>query len=249
MNPNTNDHTAAKVAAIAARRAARPAWRNAHFDRQARECEARTTAKEYGRAQREAARSEGTKHCSGCDRTLPVGDFSRHKRWGLQHRCKPCMAEAARASYHRRLGQSGTGVPRGSISPDGQRKAAERIAHLTALLHGTAKGERISSQDGWEATMAELHTLWSQSGDKECVSCKAMVPPSAMLPPGPANFYPGHCRSCARIVSEGSHRAAYGPPIGPLQGPPKLLLRDNSRVTIAELARRCREREQFRWLK
>jgi hypothetical protein len=230
----------------AARRAARPAWHNAHADRVNRELDARRTSREYRKAQREAEiAAAGTKHCNGCDRTLPLTAFGTHKRQGHQSRCKPCQSAACRANYHRKLGRTGTGTPRGSVSPEQRRKASERIAHLTSLLLGTNPNERIDTQEGWDVTTAELQKLWLQAGDKECAACKQTVPPSAMRPPGLANFYPGHCRSCAKVAYEASHRATFGPLVGPLEGPPKMLMRDGSRITVAELARRHRERERF----
>jgi hypothetical protein len=107
---------------------------------------------------------------------------------------------------------------------------------------GTNPRERIANQEGWDMATAELEQLWHQSGHKRCVSCEAMVLPSRMLPPGPGNVYPWHCRSCARIASETSHRRVFGPAVGPLNGPQKIVLKDGSRITLAELARRCRER-------
>ena len=87
---------------------------------------------------------------------------------------------------------------------------------------------------------SELHSLWSQSGDKECVSCKAIVPPSAMLPPISSNFYPGKCRSCARAEYYEHSFRVYG---RLSEGPRLIPMRDGSAIPVAELARRCRERE------
>jgi hypothetical protein len=120
-----------------------------------------------------------------------------------------------------------------------QRHATERVAHLTALLMGTSPGERINSEQGWDAATSELRKLWMESGEKECVSCKAVVPPSAMLPPGPANFYPGKCRSCARAEYIESHWRVYG---RAPDGPRLIPMRDGTSITVAELARRHRQR-------
>lgn len=122
-----------------------------------------------------------------------------------------------------------------------QRKIAERVERLTAQLTGTAAGERIASEERWDKAVSELRQLWLQSGDKQCISCKAIVPPTAMLPPGPANFYPGKCRPCVSAEYAARHRQVFGtaPP-----GPPLIRLLDGSAITVAELARRVREREQ-----
>jgi hypothetical protein len=85
---------------------------------------------------------------------------------------------------------------------------------------------------------SELQSLWLQSGDKECVSCSAVVPPAAMLAPGPANFYPSRCRRCAAAECEANQLKIFGR----IAGPRPILMRDGSIITIAEFARRCRER-------
>jgi hypothetical protein len=109
---------------------------------------------------------------------------------------------------------------------------------------GTDPQERIDSEQGWTMATSELQRLWLQSGYKVCVSCEATVPPTDMQPPGPASFYPGQCRRCAHAAWEASHRATYGPLIGPLSGPRKIAMRDGTRITVADFARRVWEREQ-----
>lgn len=231
------------------RRAARPAWRNEHFDRRERELEARQRRQEYRLKQAEAkavAAANGEKQCSRCKLTLPLGSFSLEGTGKPTARCKSCAATVARERYHRKHGRSGSGTamgPRGTISPEKRREAAERIAHLTSLLMFANSNERITSQEAWNVTTSELEKLWHLSGDKECASCGAVVPSTAMRPPGPANFYTGKCNSCATEASEAAHRATYGPLIGPLPGPPKIPMLDGSRITVAEFGRRVRERQ------
>jgi hypothetical protein len=232
-----------KAEAIASRRAARPAWQNAHADRINREREARETAKEYRRAQWQAE-LVAQKQCSSCAQTLPLTSFGI-ARGKPRARCTACHNEVNRRLYYTRQGRSEIGAERGSVSPERQRKAAERIAHLTALLMGTSPGERIASEEGWDMATSELQSLWLQSGHKECVFCRAVVPPSAMLPPGPANFYPGHCRKCARQAYETETIRVFGK----VSQPRLLPMRDGTSITLGEFARRHRERGQARRLK
>jgi hypothetical protein len=255
---------ALKAEAISARRAARPAWKNAHNDRLARERQARQIAKEY----RQSLRPEG-KQCKDCGEVKPLDAFEMHPSGTPRATCRDCRAnlkaerrreaasvakaqreaakeaeqaaarEAALARRRKREDYR-KGIRKRPISPDRQREAAERIAHLTSLLMGTNPTERITSEQGWDMTTSELQRLWHQSGDKECVSCKVVVPPSAMLPPGPANFYPGRCRTCAAAQAREVHWIMFGKePAAPL-----IPMLDGSSITVATLARRVREREQ-----
>jgi hypothetical protein len=219
-------------------------WRKAHADRVNRERQARETAKVYRAEQRQRARdSEEQKQCTRCLRTLPLSSFSRMGD-RLRSACKQCDAAECRRRRRRAQGKTGSGFPRGTVSPERRREAAERIAHLVSLLNGSASGERIDNEHAWEVTVAELQRLWLQSGDKECASCSAVVPPTEMRPPGPASFYPGQCRKCAHTAWEASHRATYGPLIGPLRGAPRLRMKDGTFITVASFARRVREREK-----
>lgn len=255
-----------KAAAIAFRRANRAPWQNAHADRVHREREARRVSKEYREAQRVA---EGTKPCTSCGQALPLDQFSPSFRDRPTARCKPCSAAATRARYHADLTKARNRTRNRPVDPERERKAAERerraserlqrlsddrqrktderrrlaaerIAQLSALLRGTAEGPRISSEEQWDVTTSELHRLWLQTGDKECVSCKAIVPPTAILPPGPANFYPGKCHSCAEADVRENTLKVTGRPCEPALVP----LLDGTSITLAEFARRHREREQ-----
>jgi hypothetical protein len=124
---------------------------------------------------------------------------------------------------------------------------AERASHLIALLNGTAPGERISDVEGWDRVTAELRKVWHLSGEKQCTSCEALVPPMAMLPPGPGNFYEGQCHGCAKASYEANRRASLGIPEGhPLPGPPPIRLKDGTSITIGELARRFHAKEEAR---
>lgn len=231
--------------------------RRAHAERIQREQEARQTAKDYRRAQRaaevEALRRlgategvpEGHKRCIGCTTVLPIDSYPI-KGGKRLIRCRACLAAYNREWYHRKHGRTGSGVARGTLTPERRAEIAERLTHLTAILTGTAANERISTQEGWDVATSELLKLWHLSGDKVCVTCKETVPPEHMPPPGPANFYPGHCRRCAGIAAEGNHRRTFGPLIGPLRGSPKIPMRDGTAITVAELARRVRERQAAR---
>jgi len=224
-------------------RAARPAWRNENFDRRERELEARQRRQEYRLASRVSANE---KQCSRCDQTLPLGSFSLEVTGRPTARCKSCAATVARERYHKKLGRVGRGTARGSIDPAKRREAAERIDYLASLLKGLDPNQRLTSVGEWDVTTSELQKLWHLSGDKECASCGTVVPSTAMRPPGPANHHTGKCNACAKAASEADHRATYGPLIGPLPGPPKILLRDGTRITVTEFARRVRGREQSR---
>ena len=237
---------ALKAKAISARRAALPAWQNAHHDRLAREQQARQVAREYRRRPFRDV-PEGHRRCSKCEQVRPLDSFKpRGKAGGARHsHCKPCVNAAARARHvvkPRVYKSKPTGPTPEQLQrkADRQREAAERIAHLTSLLMGTNPTERISSEQGWDMTTSELQRLWHQSGDKECVSCNAVVPPSAMLPPGPANFYPGRCRSCAAV----QYREVQWIMFGKEPAAPLIPMLDGSSITIATFARRVREREQ-----
>ena len=240
MQTDITDERAAqlKAEAITLQRAARPAWRNEHLDRLARERNARRVTREYRPAQGEA---ESTKRCTKCHQTLPLEAFRVRRKTGVREaRCNPCLSEEARAAYYKRIGQPNSGGARGTISPARRRKAVERIARLAAQLNGTGPLERINSEDDWHMAASELRKLWLQSGDKECVLCMATVPPTAMLPPGPGNFYTGKCQSCAaKEYRESCLRAGYGEPEGLLT----IHLKDGSTITVSELARRHRQRE------
>ena len=90
-------------------------------------------------------------------------------------------------------------------------------------------------------TASELRKLWPLSGDKQCASCKAIVPPTAMLPPGPGNFYPGKCQSCAgEEVRANRLKVGCKDP----EGPRPVHLRDGTTVTIGDIARHHRELEK-----
>jgi hypothetical protein len=263
-----------KAEAIAARRAARAPWQNAHVDRINREREARRISKEFRQAEREAE-GAARKSCSACGQSLPLDSFSPAFRDRPTARCKACVAAATRDRYHRDLDKARSRTrnrparterplraserPRRTTEEREQRaaerqrianerarkqaerhrEAAERVTQLTALLMGTSPGQRITTEQGWDVAASELRRLWLESGDKVCIQCKAVVPPSAMLPPGPANFYPGKCRSCASAESRAHSERVFGPYIGPRP----ILLRDGSTITLAEFARRHRERE------
>jgi hypothetical protein len=298
VNTIPNDRAAElAAAAYAARRAARPAWRNAHSDRLAREVEARRIAKEYRAEQRKTASAH--KHCRDCDQTKPVSAFELLPSGGLRGICRDCRTaqkvaqkhraraakrespehqaelerkqrereqqqaereaakvreaeqlqaakeaewaalRAAEETRRRKRQERKRGVRKRPLSAEQQREIAERIPQLVSLLMGSHPRERLSDQKSWEATATELSKLWLQSGGKQCVACKAVVPPTKLLPPGPANFYPGHCRSCATAACNANTLRVTGkPPPGPRLIP----MKDGTAITVAEFACRVRER-------
>lgn len=240
----------------------RTAWQQAHVDRVKREQEARLRTREQRTAQREAELSGG-RQCRSCGEVLPLDCFYLFKP---RSPCKACcgdpvasrevappeplasreiappVAETAQtdqvnapAEMRRRKRR-----PR-RVSPERQRAAEERASYLAALLKGTAPGERINDAETWNSAMAELRKLWHQSGDKQCISCNAIVPPTAMLPPAPGNFYEGQCQSCAKQAFEDNRRAALSAYVR-LQEGPRVHLRDGTSISIRELAVRVMAR-------
>lgn len=235
--------------------ASRPAWQRAHAERQRREREARDIRRVYSAAKRiaEAAPippeslspSQQTPHhkrCSRCAQTLPLLQFRLAANAKPESRCKPCKVEAVRECKQRKRWAPGSSALIQRDDPEIRRQLAERVDHLAALLMGTAASERINSQERWESVTDELQNLWSRSDRRVCVGCAQSVPPQQMRPPGPANFYSGKCNACARAEREESVRRTYGPLIGPLRGPRRIPMRDGTTITVAELARRHRER-------
>lgn len=233
-------YAAKATAEIERRRAAQPAWKRAHRERLHRDREARKTAAAYERAERETS---GMKVCGGCQTAVPLDRFPR-KGSGKRHNlCRPCHSAEARQRYHRKLGRTTSGAPRGTISPERRRELEERTNRLVGLLMGTADGERIETQEGWETVVAELHKLWRQGGARECVSCKEAVLPERMHPPGPANSRPHHCHPCA----DRDYLSASLDTYGALPTPRPIPLRDGSTITIGQLAGQHRAREAGCW--
>lgn len=150
---------------------------------------------------------------------------------------------AAEEARRRKRLERKRGVRQRTLSPERLQEVAKEVARLSSLLLGTNPRQRISDQQTWEATSTALQKLWLQSGDKECVACKATVPASAMLPPGPANFYPGKCQRCATAECHANQLRVTG---RPPEGPRLIPMKDGTSITVAELARRCRERERTR---
>lgn len=175
----------------------------------------------------------GRKHCNGCDQTLPLSRFyiltTGQRKGTPKARCKSCASHQARASY----------TPRTMASDARQRAVAARVDRLNALLTGAASGRRIDTQEEWEMTLSELRELWLRSGDKICTGCNAAVPARNMPLPGPGNFYPGKCQTCAfgeyreSLIRAGCRLT---------DGPPLVRLRDGSAITVGELAARQRDR-------
>lgn len=203
---------------VARRQQARAAWKEtpaykAHLERKQREREAREAAKEYARAQREA---------------------EREATWQAERE----VARAADAARRRKRADRKRGIGLRPPSPERRQEIAARVEHLVALLNGCKQRERIATDEGWESVSSELQKLWLQSGEKECVSCRQMVPPERMLPPGPGNSHPGYCRSCAAEAYERYRKDTFGP----LPGGRRIPMRDGTTISIGELAHRHRER-------
>jgi hypothetical protein len=219
------------------KRAAEPAWKRAHRDRINRDREARKLAADH---ERDRQQTDGDpKVCKGCEATLPISDFVS-KTSGKPHSyCRPCQATKARERYYRKLGREVPATAARTLTPEQLREIDTRSAHLLSLLDGTASGERLETQQEWEAVAMELSKLWLRSGEKECISCLEKVSSEKMHPPGPGNSYPNHCHSCAEAAHEQNSIATYGAPPGHRLIP----LNDGTEIIIAELARRHRERE------
>ena len=203
----------------AQKRNARAAWKEtpayrAHVERQEREREAREARKAYAREQREAAQ-----------------------------RAERAAVEAADEARRRKREQRKRGIRKRPLTAEKQREVAGEVDRLVSLMLGTHPTERINDQSTWEATTTALRKLWLQSGDKVCISCHRVVLPTAMLPPGPGNSYPGKCNSCATAACHENIRRVTG---RPPEGPRPISMRDGSVITIAEFARRVRERQLSR---
>ena len=203
----------------AQKRDARAAWKEtpayrAHVERQEREREAREARKVYAREQREAAQ-----------------------------RAESAALEAAEEARRRKREQRKRGVRKRPLTAEKQREVATEVDRLVSLLMGTHPAERINDQTTWEATTTALRKLWLQSGDRVCTSCHRVVPPTAMLPPGPGNSYPGKCNSCATAECHENTLRGTG---RRFEGPRPIPMRDGSIITIAEFARRVRERQLSR---
>ncbi len=226
-----------KAESIATRRAQRAPWQNAHADRLHREREARAISREYRATQRDTAKRlkpyegvpEGTKRCSRCREVLPLDLFYVVPSGARKSRCKPCGIIVTREC---KLRKRWSGKPTQS-----QEQAMAQLKQLASRLRG--EGDvRITTDEGWDGAMSELQRLWALSGDKTCKGCGESVPPTGMLPPGPANFFPGKCRSCARREFFAHSLRVYGRPTAPRLLP----MRDGTSITLAEFVRRHRER-------
>jgi len=264
-----------KAEARAARRAALAPHQRQHLERQEREREARVVSKEHRKAQRDTQlAAEPHKTCNACSQSLPLSAFEvKDKAKGtLRGTCGDCRKaataaqrraeraalndeerEKANAAIRDRYHRAKSGTARGPQrrkqwtrrDPGTAAAEAEEVVHLSSLLLGTHPSERLTTEGEWAAVTSKLHQLWLRSGDKVCTFCGRLVPPTAMLPPGPANFYPGKCQSCASTEALANHLRVTG---RPFEGPRPIPMRDGTSITIAELARRHRERERERRL-
>jgi len=194
--------------------AAMEPWERENVERRQREQEARQRANAAKREERDALKA--------------VKEAQRAED-------EACKA----AAKHRR--KYGPARPR-AVSLERERLNAERVAYLVALLSGTTRDHRISTDEQWDMIATELSKLWLQSGDKACTACGQDVPAAQMHAPGPANFYPGKCKPCVRSEYERRTIATYGC----LPTPRMLPMLDGTEITIGELARRHRAREATR---
>lgn len=248
----------------AARWAALPAHRRQHLERMHREKEAKRAGREYRQQQREAAAAAGPhKTCTGCKQSLSVRLFSP-KRDGYRPRCRRCeSAEAAarkrarqrgwskaeadahrakqRADYRTRQARSGRPSASAARRAD---VAATWAGYHSLRLEGLIPSDPVVDQEDWEVATQAVRKAWESSGDKQCVGCKQTFPPSAMLPPGPGNFYPGRCNPCARDAWREGYLRTFGR--YPAERSRPIVLLDGSEITIGELARRHRERQAGR---
>lgn len=236
MNTTTEDWAEQlKAAARAYRRAALEPHVRQHIERREREQEARRIRREY----RALQRSNGVRTCSKCNQTKPLDNYPLMPSGNPHATCRTCKAAMVREAKRRKtLGLA----PRRNGRTADVGADLERLTQMASALAGTNPNERIVSEQGWNNLADELENLWLQSGDKTCISCKQVVPPTAILPPSPGNSYPGRCNGCAHIAWETNHRSVVGPLIGPLPGPRKIPMRDGTSITVAELARRVAAR-------
>jgi hypothetical protein len=204
-----------------------------------------------------------TKHCSGCGNDLPPSSFYARSCGKLSSRCRLCTstANAARqrgqtlGRFHdpervriraahaerRKREQEAREIARDYRRAQ-RAEAAARVDYLASVLNGTAAHERIVAQEGWEAVTSELLGLWHRSGSKVCEVCRETVSPKRMQPPGPANFYPGHCHGCAGKAFAQHSLATFGR----LPRARSIPMRDGTVLTVGELARRHRQRQPGR---
>lgn len=168
--------------------------------------------------------------------------YAREQREAAQ-RAESAAVEAAEEARRRKREQRKRGVRKRPLTAERQREIAAEVDRLVSLLMGTHPTGRINDQTTWEVTTTALRKLWLQSGEKVCISCHRVVAPAAILPPGPGNSYPGKCNSCAeaesrlnsfRVTRRGS------------EGPPLIPIRDGTAITVAEFARRVRDRQMSR---
>jgi len=217
-----------------------PAHRRHHLERLRREREAREQRKVYRAEQRAAAPH---KTCTGCKMPLPLSAFSVRKSTGKTiARCKPCVSAEALAHYYAK-----TGRKVGDLSRKAARRAvvsATWAAYHSLRLEGFIPSDPVTDEEDWELTSRAVREGWERSGDKLCARCNQTVLPSAMLPPGPGNFYPHHCRPCAGEAWRDGYVRVFGH--RPPERPRAVILRDGSEITIGELARRHRQREALR---
>lgn len=66
-------------------------------------------------------------------------------------------------------------APRRNGRPADVRADLQLLNHLGCALAGMNPDERIASEQRWDTVSNELQNVWQQSGDKECVSCKAVA--------------------------------------------------------------------------
>ncbi len=225
---------ARKAEAIAARRAAiRPELRQ-HHERRDREREARRVAK----ASRDAERGGGVRTCSKCSVTQPLSNYPLMPSGNPHATCRTCKTAATREAKRRaRAGLPSKLAVRRGVGP----ADLKRLNRWLSALDGTNHNERIDSEEGWNMALAEVQRLWTLAGDKKCVACKQIVPASAMIPPGPGNFYSGRCNPCAREAYRAGHLRAFGRHLP--ETARRIPLRDGSTISIGELAGRHRARQ------
>ncbi|MDX3910885.1 MAG: hypothetical protein QHC67_13860 [Sphingobium sp.] len=138
---------------------------------------------------------------------------------------------------NRKRGLHGNGT-RKVLPPEEVAANRERVEYFLLLITDQHPTEQIADEQSWQQALSELNRLWLLSGDRVCTCCGQTVPPEQMHPPTPGNTRRGMCKPCAVADYEADRMANFGH----LTEPRRLLQRDGTTITVAELARRHRER-------
>jgi hypothetical protein len=140
-----------------------------------------------------------------------------------------------RANRNRGLRSNGSAK---ALPPHEVAANRERVDYLLLLTTNRHPTEQIADEHSWQRALSEMNRLWLLSGDRVCIACNLTVPPEQMHPPTPGNTRHGMCKRCAYADYEANRYATFGD----REVPRGILMRDGTRISIAELARRVRAR-------